>query len=65
MHRYIFGLLIEGQGYRAVCMFDKFHVTFNLKSKVSHDVFKNKNEYQLTSTFYSKMSPQFLAHTIF
>ena len=39
-------------------MFDKFHVTFNLKSKVSRDVFKNKNECQLTSTFYSKMSPQ-------
>ena len=48
-----------------MCMFDKFHVTFNLKTKVSRDVFKNKNECQLTSTFYSKMSPQFLTYTIF
>jgi hypothetical protein len=39
-------------------MFDKFHLMFNLKSKVSHDVFKNKNECQLTSTFPSKISPQ-------
>ena len=43
----------------AVSMFDKFHLTFNYKSKVSHDVFRNKNECQLTSIFYSKMSPQF------
>ena len=28
----------------AVCMFDNFHLTFNFKSKVSLDVFKNKNE---------------------
>jgi hypothetical protein len=49
----------------AVCMFDKFHVTCNPKSKVSRDVFKNKIECQLTSTFYSKMSPQYLAYTIF
>ena len=40
-------------------MFDKFHLTLNFKSKVSRDVSKNKNECQLTSTFYSKMSPQF------
>ena len=40
-------------------MFDKFHLMFNFKSKVSRDDFKNKNECQLTSTFYSKMSPQF------
>ena len=40
-------------------MFDKFHLTFNFKSKVSRDVFRNKNECQLTSTFYSKLSPQF------
>ena len=46
-------------------MFDKFHVTLNLKSKVSRDIFKIKIECQLTSTFYSKMSPQFLAYTIF
>ena len=26
-----------------VCMFDKFHLTFNFKSKVSRDVFKNGN----------------------
>ena len=26
-----------------VCMFDKFHLTFNSKSKVSRDVFKNGN----------------------
>ena len=44
---------------QVVSMFDKFHLTFNFKSKVSRDVFKNKNECQLTSTFYSKMSPQF------
>ena len=43
-----------------VSMFDKFHLTFNFKSKVSSDVLKNKNESQLTSTFYSKMSLQFL-----
>ena len=42
-----------------VSMFDKFHLTFNFKSKVSRDVFKNNNECQLTSTSYSKMSPQF------
>ena len=41
-----------------VCMFDKFHLKFNFKSKVSRDIFINKNEYQLTSTFSSKMSPQ-------
>ena len=40
-------------------MFDKFHLTFNFESKVSHDVFKNKNECQLTFTFNSKLSPQF------
>ena len=33
-----------------VCMFDKFHLTFNFKSKVSCD----KNECQLTSTFLLK-----------
>ena len=30
-----------------------------LKAKVSCGIFKNKNECQLTSTFYSKMWPQF------
>ena len=39
-------------------MFDKFHLTFNFEFKVSRDVLK-KEECQLTSTFYSKMSPQF------
>ena len=43
----------------SVCMFDKFHLTFNFKFKVSHDVFKNKKKYQLTYTFYPKISPQF------
>ena len=32
-------------------MFDKFQLTFNFKSKVSHDVFKNKkNECHLNVT---------------
>ena len=48
-----------------VCMFDKFHFTFNFKSKVSHDVLKNKNKCQVTYTFYFKMSPQFLGYKIF
>ena len=39
-------------------MFDKFHLTFYFQSKVSRDVLKNKNECQLTSTSYSKISPQ-------
>jgi hypothetical protein len=39
-------------------MFNKFHLTFNFKSKVSRDVFKNKNECQSASTFSSKMSLQ-------
>ena len=41
-----------------VCMFDKLHLMFNFKSKISHDTFKNKNGCQLTSTFSSKMSPR-------
>ena len=41
-----------------LCMVDKFHLTFNFQSKVSRDVFKNKNGCQLTSTYSSKMSPQ-------
>ena len=39
--------LFRGTGERegwAVSMFDKFHLTFNVKSKVSRDVLKNKNE---------------------
>ena len=50
---------VNTQEHVSVSMFDKFHLMFNFKSKVSRDVFKNKNECQLTSTFYSKMSPQF------
>ena len=44
---------------RPVCMFDKFHLPFNFKSKVSRDISKNKIECRLTSAFYSKISPQF------
>jgi hypothetical protein len=47
-------VLCLGKSFVAMCMFDKFHVTCNPKSKVSRDVFKNKIECQLTSTFYSK-----------
>ena len=43
---------------QTVCIFDKFHHTFNFKSKVSRDVFNNRNEYQLTSTIFSKLSSQ-------
>ena len=39
-------------------MFDKFHITFNFKSKVSCDVFKNKTKCQSTCTFDSRMPPQ-------
>ena len=46
------------QDPQPMCMFDKFHLTFNFKSKVSRDVFNNKNECQLTSTSSSRMSPQ-------
>jgi hypothetical protein len=51
---------IASQQYhlQPVCMFDKFHLTFNFISKVSRDVFKNKNECQSTSTFSSKISLQ-------
>jgi hypothetical protein len=34
----------------SICMFDKFHLTFNFESKVLCDVFNNKNESQLTYT---------------
>jgi hypothetical protein len=33
-------------------MFDKLHLTFNFKSEVSRDVFKNNNECQLTCTIF-------------
>jgi hypothetical protein len=42
----------------AVCMFDKFLLTINFKSKVSRDVLKNKKECQSTSTFSFRMSFQ-------
>ena len=42
----------------ALCVFDKFHLTFNFKSEVLRDVFKNKNECQLTCAIYSRMSSQ-------
>ena len=51
-------LIKRAKCWSPVCMFDKFHLTFDIKSKVSRDIFKNKNECQLTSTFSSKMSPQ-------
>ena len=35
-----------------MCMFDKFHLTFNFKSKLSRDVFINTNECQLTPSFF-------------
>ena len=42
-----------------VHMFDKFHLTFNFKSKVSSVKVSNIiNECQSTPTFSSKMSPQ-------
>ena len=45
-------------------MFDKFYLTFNYKSKVSRDVFRNKNECQLTSTFIPKCHLNFGLHII-
>ena len=45
---------------KLVCMFDKFHLMFNFKLEVSLDIFKIKNECQLTPTFSSKTSPQCL-----
>ena len=42
-----------------MCMFDKLHLTFNFKSKVSREVFQNNNEWQLTYPFWTKMPPQF------
>ena len=44
--------------WEPVCMFVKFHSTMNFKSKVSSDIFKNRTECQLKSTFSSKLSPQ-------
>ena len=39
----------------------QFHLTFNFKSKVSSDVFKNKNKCQSTSTstFFLRITPQY------
>ena len=42
-----------------MCMFDKLHLTFNFKSRVSREVFQNNNEWQLTCPFWTKMPPQF------
>jgi hypothetical protein len=39
-------------------MLDKFHLTFNFKSKLSHEAAIKENECQLTSTSSSKMSTQ-------
>ena len=44
----------------AVYMFENFHPTFNFKSKVSGDVYKNKNDCQLISTFSSRILPRCL-----
>ena len=44
--------------FKAVYMFDNFHMKFNFKSKVSLDVLKNAIKYEMTSTFSSKMLPQ-------
>jgi len=43
--------------------FDKFHLTFNFESRVSLDIFKNKNECQLTSKLSSNKSPQCHIHS--
>ena len=36
--------VFEHDWLRSVSMFDKFHLTFSFKSKVSRDVLKNKIE---------------------
>jgi hypothetical protein len=38
----------------SMCIFDKFSLTFNFKSKLPHGIFKNKNAYLWTSTYPSK-----------
>ena len=43
--------------HKVVCMFDKFCLTFNFISKVSHDVFEIEIKCHFTCTFDSKMSP--------
>lgn len=50
---------MQGMWTLNLCMFDNFHFTFNFKSKVPHEIFKNKNECLSTSIFSSKMSPQY------
>jgi hypothetical protein len=52
-------VLIFGIGLLAMCMFDKVHLTFNFKSKVSRDVFINTIKSRLKYTIYYKMSPWF------
>ena len=51
---------LESQAYGigAMCMFDKFYLTFSFKSKVSRDVFEKKTKCGSPCTFDSKMSPQ-------
>ena len=44
--------LLFPKGLTTVSMFDKFQLTFNLKFKVSRNVFQNTNIYQLTCTFF-------------
>jgi len=42
-----------------VCTFEKFHWTFKyFNFEVLHDILKNQNECQLTSTFFSRISLQ-------
>ena len=42
----------------SVCMFDKLYLTLNFKSKVSCDIFTNKNQSQSTYKFHFKMPLQ-------
>jgi len=51
-------ILWDNLNYKPVCLFDNFHSMFSVNSKVSRDVFKNKNERQLISTISTKLSPQ-------
>ena len=52
------GYALRPTSMPSLCMFDKLHLTFNIKSIVSRDIFKNINDCQLTCTFFSKMSPR-------
>ena len=48
----------------AMCMFDKFHLTFNFESKLPRDVFKSKNKCQLIYTFNLNCHLNLELHTI-